>query len=283
MLRRLLVMAAFTKRYPRSFIHPSRLKKDSLPRGSSIVRFLLTDAIEPPLDSSIPERPCTVILSEHAALYGSKSWNSAFQESFPKHHGMTYRQWSLLPNPTTKASSSPSSSSEEDPTTTIVVSIDGALHQMKSDLIGMSDAILIARGPWMSWMAQFFLESLPLAGLVLVDPMPLNENQGIQQFQLAYQNSSPNLQQSIEYQLFQEFVNHWDHWTLKLERGSVPMMVIQTIPQPVCFEMAKQTAQRHTSEMFGPVPVIPILEQNPEQQVQQVIAVVAEWINERVL
>lgn len=266
MIRPLLVMVALPKKYHLPVINPSRLQDV---RRSS-VRFLLTDATELPLDSSIPERPCTLILSEHAALYGSKSWNPAFQERFPKDHGMPYRQWSL-PHPTT-------SHSGDDP----AVSIDAALHQMKSELTGMSDAIFIARGPWISWMAQFFLESLPLAGLVMVDPMPLDESRGIQQFQLAYQNSL-DLQRSTEYELFQEFVNHWDHWSLKLEPGSVPMMVIQTIQQPAVVELAEQTAKRHGSEIFGPVPVVPILEQDPEKQVQQAVAVVAEWINERVL
>jgi hypothetical protein len=226
----------------------------------------LTEAAEPPLldDASVPERPCTVILSEHPELYNGSSWHEVFQRRFPAELGMTYRRWSM------------------DPTKT--ENVDDALNQLLRDLAGVPDAVLVARGPWMSWISQFFLESLPLKGLIMVDPVPLDDKQGIEHFQGVYK--SRLLEESLEYKLFQDYANHWGHWTLRLEPGSVPMLVLYSLPHVHVKSFALKTAQRHVRTddgSEGEVPAVALSNSDSDRQVDEAVAVVSDWILEKVL
>ena len=119
-------------------------------------RSLLTEAIEPPPQAT--ERPCTLILAQDTnldVLYNSKSdWSDTFAQKFPTEYGMPTASWSLSPS---------------------TASFDDAVSEMKRDLSNCMQPILVARGPWVSWMAQFYLESMPLAALVLVDPLPFDD------------------------------------------------------------------------------------------------------------
>ena len=135
-------------------------------RIDSARRSLVTDVVAPPLDSQLPELPVTLILAEDDGFYGDESpssWHKEFAETLPTEYGMSYGRFSMSPNTS---------------------NLDQAMQEMKNNLtsdattFSASNVILVARGPWMSWMAQFYLQDLPLAGLVMVDPMLLDDQNG---------------------------------------------------------------------------------------------------------
>jgi hypothetical protein len=234
-----------------------------IPATTTTRRQLLSQTAETPIGSSVTERPCTVVLAEDVAgSFYKESWHAAAVVSIPQDHGMTYHKWSLSPSVTT---------------------MDEALSEMKRDLaVVQHDAVLVARGPWMSWMAQFYLESLPLKGLVMVDPIPLDSRNDANLFELQYKKLG--LETSLEFRLFQEFAEHWGHWSLQLEMGSVPMLVIQSMDRPAFRKAAEATARRHGSKdsQFGPVPILKLLE-GKENTPQDATNIIGEWIVDQVL
>jgi hypothetical protein len=235
-------------------------------------RTLMTKIVEPPSDSTIPELPLTLILSEDNGFYET-SWHQDFQSALPSQYGMSYGQFSMSPKTTTT-------------TTTTTTSLDQAMQELKSDLImfsSPSNVVLVTRGPWMSWMAQFYLEDLPLAALVMVDPMQLDDQNGLNQFQLQY--NKLGLESSLQYKLFQEYAEHYSHWTLQLEPGVVPMMILYTNPRPGFKRCAENAALRHSSSkggLFGPVPVVkmPFTSKTHAQDSRQAIM---KWVTDNVL
>ena len=104
-------------------------------------RGLLTQLHEPALDAPALERPCTLILSEDEGFYDA-SWFPTFSESLVSQFGMSHAQFSLSPSST---------------------NMDAALQELSRDVSPLPQVVLVTRGPWMSWMAQFYLESLSFA------------------------------------------------------------------------------------------------------------------------
>ena len=237
-------------------------------RQSSVLyttrRYLLSAVSEVPVHSRQPERPITCMLGEDRGVY-ENSWQQTFANKFPNEYGI----------PSCYASVDES-----------LVSFDGALQEMKQDASHFVDTVFVARGPWTSWLAQFYLESLPLKGLVLVDPIQLDDTSGIHQFQSFYKHLG--LETSQQYQMFQEYAEHWGHWTLKLEPGSVPMMALHTTNQPELKKCVVETAQRHSvfnNDSEVDADLIPILElpANSPSHESDVVDTIAKWISERVL
>jgi hypothetical protein len=151
------------------------------------LRTLMTPVQEPPINSTVPESTVSIVLTEDAGFYQS-TWHDGFSPALPEKHGVSYSRFSL---------------SQDKP------DFDSALREMKDDLSTCSaNTVLVTRGPWMSWMASFYLESLPLAGLVMIDPMQLDDMNGINQFCLQYEKLG--LLESQQYKLYQEFAEHWD-------------------------------------------------------------------------
>jgi hypothetical protein len=151
------------------------------------LRTLMTPVQQPPVNSTVPESTVSIILTEDAGFYES-SWHDGFKAALPE-KGVPYSKFSL---------------SDDKPG-----DFDSALREMKDDLsTDATNTVLVTRGPWMSWMASFYLESLPLAGLVMIDPMQLDDMNGINQFCLQYEKLG--LLESHQYKLYQEFAEHWD-------------------------------------------------------------------------
>lgn len=233
-------------------------------------RSYLTSVVDPPV--GVLERPCTLILAEDVGVIqggvlsaAADSWHDIFNTIIPKDNGIAYARWSL---------------SEQ------AQSFDAALDEMKSDLERVQQPVLIARGPWMSWMAQFYLESLPLAALIMVDPLQFDTcRDDICRFYeglYAQHYNSSSDRPPPEYKLFQEYVSHWDHWMLKLERGIIPMLVLSSEQsESVWNRHAYSTAARHSSAVspYGNVSVVQI---NASQTVQN-RKLICDWIEENVL
>lgn len=143
----------------------------------------------------------------------------------------------------------------------------------------MQQQVLVARGPWMSWMAQFYLESLPLSGLVMVDPLPFNDGDACLLFEHMFKRHNGHVDAlSREYILYQDYLNHWDHWMLKLEPGVIPMMVLHSQADARWRRHANATAARHSSDCRS-VPVVDIDATNHGEYMQTICS----WIEEEVL
>jgi hypothetical protein len=224
-------------------------------------RSLLTSVLEPPLTSTVPERPCTVILAQDEYFYKSASWDKNFSQKLTEEYGLSYAQWQL---------------------STANTDFDSALQEMARDLSSIPSQVLVARGPWISWMAQFYLESVSLAGLVLVDPLPLDNTEAVRQLEALFQNLETPPASSA---LFEEFVNHWGDWRLQLEVGSIPMMVISTKPE--LESAARLTVQRHSDEkdVSGRRRTIPLvkLHGNGGEVEKKILPTIATWIDEQVI
>lgn len=219
-------------------------------RHQQIGRYLsLTPVIDPPIDK--PERPCTLVLAEDSYLNGNRSWSESFS-TLPADFGVPFTQQ-----------------------TTSGDTLDGVLLEMKQDLETIAQPILVTRGPWTSWMAQFYLEGMPLAGLIMVDPLMLDQQHSCEQYETLVVEKSVQ-----ESKLFQEFCAHWDHWALQLEPGAVPMQVVSTAPTwSWQFEQATETALRHGNGEFGKVPVVEAADLGVEDCKAEIVG----FIEERVL
>jgi hypothetical protein len=176
---------------------------------------------EPVLTSLVPERPCTIVLAEDEGFY-AQSWNT-WRSTLVHEHGFSFAQISV----------------------TATHDFDAALRELSSDLshLGTHDAVLLSRGPMISWLAQFYLESLPLQGLIMVDPLPLDHGDSVQALERYYATTSASRS------LFHDYVEHYAHWTMKLEPGSVPMMILATqLDSDVYWKGALRTKERHDRE-----------------------------------
>ena len=118
----------------------------------SLVRNIVTFQAEPPLESSVPERPCSVALVQDRGFYGeisSQLWEDQLLQLVPNAFGMSFAS--------------------------LEIAAQEELQQDLSNTVTMNPlVVLIARGPLVSWWAQLYLESYPLAGMILVDPLPLD-------------------------------------------------------------------------------------------------------------
>eukprot|EP00984_Skeletonema_dohrnii_P017347 scaffold7873_cov111-Skeletonema_dohrnii-CCMP3373.AAC.6 len=154
------------------FVHLP-LRRASLRRAPRLhLRSIVTSSIEPSLDARM-ERPQTFVLTE-SSLYSNStgtntSWREAFESFYPK-QGLHFSSIDMLRS--------------ADESTTQITSVKSLEQILASDLshlatsigIGAAHTVLIARGPIQCLAAQYFLESLPLAGIVLVDPLLLPDD-----------------------------------------------------------------------------------------------------------
>ena len=211
-------------------------------------RTVVTESIEPPISvSSIPERPCTVVLTQDDSLY-ENSWRETFSQVLPHKRGLHYCNLSLDAR-----------------------SLDKGLDQLKQDLASMTNVVLVARGPVASLIAQYYLESLPLAGLVMVDPIlyPFPK--------LEFKKGS------MQDTFMKEIFAGKETRPLKLEPGVIPMLVFRSLVDPTFEKAAEAVALRHSvpDGAYGKIAVHDLPVTN--EAVLTVIDIVSDWIDDRVL
>lgn len=207
----------------------------------------MTESIEPPPSSSIPERPCTVVLTQDDSLY-ENSWRELFSQVLPHKRGLHYCNLSLDAR-----------------------SLHEGLDLLEKDLVSLPNIVLITRGPIVSLVAQYYLESLPLAGLVMVDPIlyPFPK--------LKFKRGS------MQDAFMKGVLAGKETRPLKLEPGIVPMLVFRSMVDPIFEKAAEAVALRHSDPdgAFGKVPVHDI--SVTDEAALMVIDVVSDWIDDRVL
>jgi hypothetical protein len=241
-----------------------------------LLRNYLSPTIEVPPDAKI-ERPYTVVLAEDIGLFDdgpeqiNASWGPRFASELPREHGIPFRMWR------------PSRASSTTPTPTL----DDTRLELEYDLGSIPRLILVARGPILSWMASFYLESMPAAGVILVDPLSFTDEELIGSVRARQRFMDQYLQyQNVLYPLHarhQRLVNiiradqGWDD-VLLLEPGAVPIAVFSTMHIRNSWKFhAHLMAARHATLSYAPddeddpeVPVIGLQGPNDPELVEAV-------------
>jgi hypothetical protein len=212
-------------------------------------RTLITESIEPPIVSKVPEKPCTFVLLEDQGLYPG-SWGTLLRDCLPSKHGIHFCHQYLNP-PNMKE----------------------ALHEMKQDLASFPAIVLMARGPTVSLLAQYYLESLPLAGLIMVDPIvePLSSD-FLDSLQTMY-----SLESIRERAMLQSLQMGIETRNLKLEAGVIPMFVVSTIPSMEDQSLATVFRHNNPNSPHGEVHFSKLIE------IEKILPLVIRWIEDIVL
>eukprot|EP00531_Pseudo-nitzschia_arenysensis_P011704 CAMPEP_0116151500 /NCGR_PEP_ID=MMETSP0329-20121206/20131_1 /TAXON_ID=697910 /ORGANISM="Pseudo-nitzschia arenysensis, Strain B593" /LENGTH=222 /DNA_ID=CAMNT_0003648119 /DNA_START=947 /DNA_END=1612 /DNA_ORIENTATION=- len=221
------------------------------------------------------EKPYTVILMEDdvsASFFHSNepncSWSEIFRSNIPRDYGMSFASISLqlktLENTTT--------------------SISTALEALKASRLPMvADAILVARGPCSSLIAQYYLESFSLQGLVMMDPILLQQQE---------KEKDEKLLSSLVSEIYKnddESLERFHSRRLLVEANSVPMMVVRTISEtddndvdhyPEWKSSSVHVAQRHgdADGLYGEVPVLDVVDNKDEKAlVANLLQHIGDW------
>mmetsp|Transcript_24796 Transcript_24796/g.54073 ORF Transcript_24796/g.54073 Transcript_24796/m.54073 type:complete len:277 (-) Transcript_24796:1077-1907(-) len=215
---------------------------------------IVTTSTEPPmiLDNGYMERPGVLALLE-STMYRN-SWSDAFNSFYPNKgiHAMSIDLLSCISS-----------------TASLAESFFNIHNELATDLSPHAEVVLVARGPLPSLIAQYYLESLPLTGLVMVDPLLIprrDDGSGHGNGSTLQKSAESLLQDLSEANCFQEAntnsmetqllenLRHDDasfDRPLNLEPGCVPVKVMYTADATYGQEFrhcALLTASRHTPE-----------------------------------
>jgi hypothetical protein len=219
----------------------------------------LTKIIDPP--ANIPELPCTIVLAEDTLqeLLSKKSWHEAFSVACSETLGAPYTRWS-----------------------TASTTFTDALTEMKDDLRSIPNIILVARGPWVSWTAQFYLESLPLGALIMIDPLPfhLNSKVCLESLEAKYLDAIPVMDNNnlpSEYLAIQSYKEN--PRKLLLEPGSVPMLILYSQENQ---DNATAVVKRHATT--AAVEQVSFIESIAYQgDMDATMRLIFDWVEQKVL
>lgn len=234
--------------------------------------------MEPPLDCEVLEKPCTVVLMEDENRFHATdddkevttlSWLPAFQNRFPTECGMSFSSIRF-----------PGNSNENKAT---ILYVSDCLNALKtSSLPRIHDAVLVARGPFSSLCAQYYLESLSLLGLVMVDPILITNGENDDNEEMTRILATCNIDER-DWEGFQSS-------SLLLEPNAVPMMVVLSSQNKAWNTASRRVAARHSDEegLFGIVPVLDLHELsgesgNAQSEGDLMVDLVNDWIDENVL
>jgi hypothetical protein len=215
-------------------------------------RLVMTESVEPPPTSTVPERPCEVALAQDS-IYNS-CWQEPFSQILPYERGLHYYSISMEAN-----------------------SLQNGLDVLTQDLSSLPNVVLVARGPIVSLIAQYYLESLPLAGLILVDPILIDHEHILHRLEARLERDSS------QHQFVKELLSTEEPRQLKLEPGAVPMLVFQSL-QDESFKMASTDVAHRLGDpdgLFGEILVQDISSTEADSLVA--IDLITEWIDETVL
>lgn len=166
--------------------------------------------------SGVLERPCMLVLTEDHLFYESDpSWQTSFGQRFPRDYGIQFSKMDLQN----------------------FTSLAAGLVEMEQDLGTEMNVVLVTKGPLVSWLAPYYLESLPLSGLVMVDPIELTRDSA-RDLKTLYPPDA------TEQEVLDRICRGEDSRPLLLEPGVLPMLVLSTRVDFV--HDASQVAARHS-------------------------------------
>ena len=137
-------------------------------------RSIVVSSVEPPLDVPI-ERPERIVLAE-SSLYES-SWVECAESFFPSNglHFVAIDIMRALRNNTNNDDVASQFKCLEKSMAEDLSHLGETTDERQQTSTSAHD-VLIARGPIQCLIAQYYVESLPLAGVVLIDPLLLPED-----------------------------------------------------------------------------------------------------------
>lgn len=266
------IIRPFTQRLVSGTVNRhTTLSRNFSTQDDALVSF--SSVSETPLDSTVMEKPYTVILMEDDvsdsffhfdcditdAENTISSWDEDFRSRIPRDYGMSFCSISLQ----LKQSS-----------------ISKALEALKaSQLTSISDAILVARGPCSSLLAQYYLESFSLKGLVVIDPILLQEQEETEESKLLY---------SLVSEIYSDDLDSLERFhSLKVEPNAVPMMVVRTISDDSKHLSAWKSSSLHVAERHGdpdgPYGSVPVLDRSNDESeafCHDLLEHINNWIDE---
>lgn len=234
---------------------------------------------ETPLDSNVIEKPYTILLLEddvsasfvvperdtHSNRRSEDSWIDLFESKIPRDYGMSFG--SMVLNVRLASSFSDNQDGR------LVASISDGLQALKaSRLPGISDAILVARGPISSLVAQYYLESFFLKGLVMIDPILLDDNNN--------EEKTLSLLVSSLYRDDDDSIERFRSERLLVESNAVPMMVVTTaVGNPAWTRASRFVAHRH-GNADGPYGTVPVSDlSGNETEGVELLERIDDWID----
>jgi hypothetical protein len=227
----------------------------------------MSEIVEPPLVTNVIERPVTLVLLEDNGIYPA-SWRDELHDQIPAKYGMSFGYISELDHLST---------------------FEQRVNDL-TELSTISDAVLVARGPLASWSAQLYLESLPVQGLVMMDPILFDRREALDveaTEQLKILMEQRGLQSSGDYRQLEAISRGLETRKLKLEPSPVPILVLQTLEGDLFSQTASETARRHSHVdlgLFGDVQVADISkEEEDKHKIDEAIRIIESWIDESVL
>jgi hypothetical protein len=230
-----------------------------------IRRFISTqdrslNIVEPPLSVSI-ERPVTVLLLEDG-LY-AKSWSDLLKSKLPSEMGISYGTIHV-----------PSTAKE---------TFRDRVEFLKEELLGIPDALVVARGPIASWSCQLYLESFSLIGMVAVDPILMDRRGSIEDKAIQYLLQQNNSNEALPWDrdLLCRVLSGNEDRKLKLEPGPCPMLFVQSLPSDLFTQTTRDNLKRHDSDEspFGS----PIFIDIHQQGERDFLSTLSDWIDDHVL
>lgn len=244
--------------------------------------LLFSATVETPLDSLVIEKPYTFILMEDETCSlsltqsnkknnnnqqensVSKSWINAFRSKVPADYGMSFASISL--NWQHDLGGNPS--------------VFGGLQALKScRLSSISDAILVTRGPVASLCAQYYLESMALQGLVMIDPILMDDEDN------GHEEISSLLSRLYQQPADDEDKERFRSSRLLVEPNAVPMMVVMTIPDSKAWSHSSQFVAARHGDPDGPYGIVPIvdlteMDETEANSATTVLDRINEWIDQ---
>lgn len=244
--------------------------------------LLFSATVETPLDSLVIEKPYTFILMEdetcslsltqsnkknnnnHQENSVSKSWINVFRSKVPADYGMSFASISL--NWQHDLGGNPS--------------VFGGLQALKScRLSSISDAILVTRGPVASLCAQYYLESMALQGLVMIDPILMDDEDN------GHEEISSLLSRLYQQPADDEDKERFRSSRLLVEPNAVPMMVVMTIPDSKAWSHSSQFVAARHGDPDGPYGIVPIvdlteMDETEANSATTVLDRINEWIDQ---
>jgi hypothetical protein len=191
-----------------------------------------------------------VLTEDHTFYESDPSWQTCFGLSFPRDYGIHFSKMDLQN----------------------FTSLEAGLVEMEQDLGSEMNVVLVTKGPLVSWLAPYYLESLPLSGLVMVDPIELTRESARDLKRLYPPDAS-------EHEVLDRICRGDDSRPLLLEPGVLPILVLSTRVDFV--HDAIQVATRHSDpdSSFGRYTVKEV-DGTDEDEIANLIH---RWIDDSVL
>ena len=255
--------------------------------SSLLKRTKVTSSIEPPplLPDGYVESPGVIALLE-SSLYRN-AWSRPFASAFPD-RGVHFLSVDVF--------------SDLSSSFTVSESFAQMHTELATDLSPHAEVTLVARGPLPCLVAQYYLESLPLSGLILADPLivprrggELDTNDASSDNESLQSSVQSFLQTTSQAYCFDFETNNENGETLllgkmqqsgeydrplKLEAGVVPVKVLYSggdvSPEGEVRRCAEQTASYHTANdgnsLYGEVAVERLEEREVESAIETVFS-----------